>query len=63
MENIRQKEKRNEQIEDFIAEVEALPEIITEFSADYWGHMVEKVTVHRDGEMVFSFACGVEIQI
>ena len=52
-----------EQIESFIAEVETLPDCITEFRTDYWGHLVEKVTVHRKGAMTFTLSCGVEIEI
>lgn len=52
-----------EQIESFIAEAEVLPDSITEFRTDYWGHLVEKVTVHRKGAMTFALSCGVEIEI
>ena len=62
-ESLHQKETRNEQIEDFISEIQAMPDSISEFRTDYWGHLVEKVTVHRKGAMTFSFTCGVEIQI
>ncbi len=61
--SLHQKEARTEQIESFIAEVEALPDCITEFRTDYWGHLVEKVTVHRKGAMIFTLSCGVEIEI
>lgn len=61
--SLRQKEKQTEQIESFITEAESLPDSVSEFRTDYWGHLVEKVTVHRQGTMTFSFACGVEIQI
>ncbi len=61
-ESLRQKERHNEQIEDFISEIEAKPDSISEFRTDYWGHLVEKVTVHRKGKLVFYFACGVEIE-
>jgi len=61
--SLHQKEAQTEQIESFIAEVEALPECITEFRTDYWGHLVEKVTVHRKGAMTFTLSCGVEIEI
>ena len=61
--SLHQKEAQTEQIESFIAEVEALPDSITDFRTDYWGHLVEKVTVQRKGAMTFSFACGVEIEI
>ena len=60
-ESLRQKEMHNEQTLDFISEIESIPDIITEFRTDYWGHLVEKVTVFRKSEMMFSFACGVEI--
>ena len=30
---------------------------------DYWGHLVESVTVHRKGAMTFTLSCGVEIEI
>ena len=43
--------------------VEGLPEAVTEFSVDYWGHLVEKVTVGRKKEMMFTFCCGVELRV
>lgn len=58
-----QAQSRNRQIADFIAEVDSLPGAVTEFSADYWGHLVEKVTVVRKKEMTFPFSCGVEIRV
>ena len=54
---------RVKHIESFIAEVESLPDCISEFRTDYWGHLVEKVTVHRKGAMTFTLSCGVEIEI
>ena len=61
--SLNQKEKKMEQIESFITEIEALPDCITEFRTDYWGHLVEKVTVHREGAMTFTLSCGVEIEV
>ena len=58
-----QAQNRNRQIADFITEMESLPEPVTEFSVDYWGHLVEKVTVGRKKEMTFTFCCGVEIKV
>lgn len=58
-----QAQNRNRQIADFVAEVESLPETISEFSVDYWGHLVEKVTVVQKKEMTFTFCCGVEIKV
>lgn len=54
-------QNRNWQIVDFIAAVDSLSEAVTEFSADYWGHLVEKVFVGRKKEMTFTFCCGTEI--
>lgn len=34
-EGLRQKEKHNEQIEDFVSEIEAMPDSITDFRTDY----------------------------
>ena len=62
-ESLRQKEKHNEQIEDFISEIEAMPDSITDFRTDYWGHLVEKVTVFRNGKMTFSLSCKLEIEV
>lgn len=56
-------QSRNQQISDFITEMQGLPGAVTEFSEDYWGHLVEKVTVGRQKEMTFSFCCGVEIKV
>ena len=60
---LRQKEQRNTEIGDFISEVEAMPDTVTEFQADLWGSLVEKVTVHRKGILTFSFRGGAEIQV
>lgn len=35
-ESLHQKETRNEQIEDFISEIQAMPDSISEFRTDYW---------------------------
>ena len=60
---LHQKRARNQQIKEFIAEVKAIPDSVTEFSSDYWGHLVDKVTVYRKKELVFTFSCGVEIRV
>lgn len=44
-------------------EKENMPDSITDFRTDYWGHLVEKVTVHRKDKLVFTFSCGVEIEV
>ncbi len=56
-------QSRNQQVSDFITEVQGLAGAVTEFSEDYRGHLVEKVTVGRKKEMTFSFCCEVEITV
>jgi len=36
---------------------------ITEFSAQAWGVMVERVTVKREGEIEFSFIDGSRVRV
>lgn len=60
---LNQAKNRSQQIADFVAEMESLPEAVTEFSVDYWGHLVEKVTVGRKKEMTFTFCCGMEVRV
>ncbi len=60
---LHQKENRNAQITAFIAEVSAMPESIAEFRTDYFGHLVERITVFPKGKMTFAFSCGIEIKI
>ncbi len=56
-----QKETRNEQIKAFITEVIAYPESIAEFRTDYFGHIVNKITIYPN-RTVFTFSCDVEIE-
>ena len=60
-ETIRQRNARDRQIDSFIEEVESMPESITEFRADYWGHLVERATVYGKKKITFTLTCGVEI--
>ena len=46
----------------FIAEVEKLPKIITEFDEVLWGSLVDHVTVHSTDNIVFTLASGIEIK-
>ena len=50
-------------IEDSISEIEALPDSVTESREACWGHIVDRVTVFRNGGMKFAFASCVEIEI
>ena len=52
---------RNQRISEFISEVEAMPETVTEFSPDYWGHLVDRVTVYSKDRITFTFSTGMEV--
>ena len=46
----------------FIRSVEALPEILTEFSEEPWGALVDHVTVYNKDNIVFTMNSGMEIK-
>ena len=46
----------------FIAEVEKLPQAITEFDETLWGSMVDHLTVHSRDNIVFTLTGGMEIK-
>ena len=60
-ETIRMQNERSRRISEFINELEALPEIVTEFRIDYWGHLVDRVTVHSKDRITFTFTTGLEV--
>jgi hypothetical protein len=41
--------------------VEAMPETVTEFRIDYWGHLVDRVTVYSKDRITFTFTTGLEV--
>ena len=41
---------------------EALPEMVTEFSEELWGSLVDHVTVHNKDNIVFTLTSGMEIK-
>ena len=45
-----------------IHSLEALPEMVTEFSEELWGSLVDHVTVHSKENIVFTFTSGMEIK-
>ena len=53
--------ERSRRISEFISEVEAMPETITDFSLDYWRPLVDRVTVYSKDKITFSFATGMEV--
>ena len=60
-ETIRMQNERSRSISEFINELEALPETITEFRVDYWGHLVDRVTVYSKDKITFTFTTGLEV--
>ena len=46
----------------FIHSLEALPEMVTEFSEELWGSLVDHVTVHSKDNIVFTLTSGMEIE-
>ena len=46
----------------FIRSVEALPEMLTEFSEELWGALVDHLTVYSKDNIVFTLTSGMEIR-
>ena len=53
---------RRREFRRFIAEVEKLPQAITEFDETLWGSMVDHLTVHSRDNIVFTLTGGMEIK-
>ena len=53
--------ERSRRISAFISEVETMPETVTEFSPDCWGHLVDRVTVYSKDRITFTFTTGMEV--
>ena len=51
---------RAERIDAFISTLKTAGE---QFSEELWCVMVEKVTVYTDGKMVFTLACGLDVEV
>lgn len=60
-ETIRKQNEWNRRIGEFIFELEAMPELVTEISLDYWGHLVDRVTVYSKDRITFTFTTGLEV--
>ena len=54
---------RRREIDRFIKETAEMPDAITEFDEALWGSLVDHVTVHEDGGMVFTLTGGSEIKV
>ena len=57
------KELKNTQMKVFIRNLKNQPEIIDEWNDTIWMVMVEKVIVHRDGQLTFVFYNGNQIKV
>ena len=58
---IRQRGIRRREFERFITTLESLPNVVTDFSEDLWGSLVEYLTVYAKDDMRFMLPCEVEI--
>ena len=61
--DIRQRGIRHREFEQFISELEKLPEAVSEFDETLWGSLVDYVTVGKDKTMVFTLLGGTEITV
>ena len=59
---IAQRGIRRREFGRFIHSLEALPEMVTEFSEELWGSLVDHVTVHSKDNIVFTLTNGMEIK-
>lgn len=59
---IAQRGIRRREFGRFIHSLEALPEMVTEFSEELWGSLVDHVTVHSKDNIVFTLTSGMEIK-
>ena len=46
----------------FIQSLEKLPDMVTEFSEELWGSLVDHVTVYGKNNIVFTLTSGMEIK-
>ena len=58
---IAQRGIRRREFGRFIHSLESLPEMVTEFSEELWGSLVDHVTVHSKDNIVFTLTSGMEI--
>ncbi|MBQ8072595.1 MAG: hypothetical protein IJ231_02415 [Clostridia bacterium] len=59
---IAQRGIRRREFGRFIHSLESLPEMVTEFSEELWGSLVDHVTVHSKDNIVFTLTSGMEIK-
>ena len=59
---IAQRGIRRREFGRFIHSVEAMPEMLTEFSEELWGALVDHMTVRGKENIVFTLTSGMEIR-
>ncbi len=56
-----ERERKGDTLDAFLFELSELDELDMEFSPQRWNAIVDHVTVHHDGRIVFSFQNGCEV--
>ena len=56
-----ERERKGDTPDAFLFELSELDELDMEFSPQRWNAIVDHVTVHHDGRIVFSFQNGCEV--
>lgn len=59
---ITQRGIRRREFGRFIQSLEKLPDMVTEFSEELWGSLVDHVTVHSKENIIFTLTSGMEIK-
>ena len=58
-----ERERKGDALDAFLFELSELDELDMEFSPQRWNAIVDHVTVHHDGRIVFSFQNGCDVTV
>ena len=58
-----ERERKADALDTFLFELSELDELNMEFSLQRWNAIVDHVTVHHDGRIIFSFQNGCEVTV
>lgn len=58
-----ERERKGDALDAFLFELSELDELDMEFSPQRWNAIVDHVTVHHDGRIIFSFQNGSEVTV
>ena len=58
-----ERERKADALDSFLFELSELDELNMEFSPQRWNAIVDHVTVHHDGRIIFSFQNGCEVTV